>query len=130
MLQLDIVTPHRKLLSTSCDSVILPGVNGEFEVLEGHTPVLTTLKPGVLSFRHANSTVKLMVAEGFAEADNTHVSVLVESAALPEEIDIKAEQELIDKLQKELANIKSGEDVELKHMHVQIERATAKLQIF
>ncbi|MEI6806094.1 MAG: hypothetical protein WCK49_06260, partial [Myxococcaceae bacterium] len=72
MIDLEVVTPQRSLLKTLCESVILPGQKGEFQVLEGHAPLLAALKAGTLSY----GDQKLMVAAGYAEVSQKHVSVM------------------------------------------------------
>lgn len=133
MIQLDIVTPSRKLLSVMCESVVLPGAMGEFEVLQGHTPFLTALKTGVLQYRHMQSgnaaLEKIMVAEGFAEADNNLVTVLVEAAATPSEVNVATEEALIAQLEAKLKALEHVDQTEFDQLKVQLERAAVRMQI-
>lgn len=130
MIELEVVTPERHMLKVSCESVALPGSMGEYQVLEGHTPLLTGLKSGVLSYSSKNETVRIMIAEGFAEVGPSHVTVLCEGAAFASEIDVETEKSLIEKLNDEKRRI-SGEDAnEFKRIEAELERSAAKLRLF
>src|SRR5512134_3502171 len=86
-LQLLVVTPERKAVETEADEVQLPGSEGYLGILPGHTPLITLLKPGVLSFRRSGRSEAFAVSSGFAEIASDRVSVLVDSAEAGPEID-------------------------------------------
>ena len=65
---LEIVTPDRSLVREDVDEVIVPGSEGEFGILPGHTPLLATLRVGELSYRQGQEKHYLAIAFGFAEA--------------------------------------------------------------
>jgi hypothetical protein len=67
-LTLEIVTPERPLVKETVDEVTLPGVLGELGILPGHTPLLTVLKVGVLSYRKGDERSYVAIVHGFAEA--------------------------------------------------------------
>ncbi|MEI6790657.1 MAG: ATP synthase F1 subunit epsilon [Myxococcaceae bacterium] len=125
MIELEVVTPQRSLLKTLCESVILPGAQGEFQVLEGHVPLLAALKPGTLSY----GDQKLMVAEGYAEIDAKRVSVICEGAALPSELNLQSEQSLLEQLEAKLLQVSAEDDKTLKEIQAQIESVTARIGI-
>ncbi len=125
MIELEVVTPQRPLLKTLCDSVTLPGQEGEFQVLEGHVPLLAALKPGTLSY----GDQKLMVAAGYAEVDPKHVSVLCEGAAWPHELDLKSEQGLLEQLEAKLLQVAAEDEHTLKEIQAQIESVTARIRV-
>lgn len=125
MIELEVVTPQRPLLKVRCDSVTLPGLEGEFQVLEGHVPLLAALKPGILVY----DDQKLMVAEGYAEVGPEHVGVICEGAALPSEIDLKSEQGLLEQLEAQLLQISSEDEKSLKAIQAQISSVTARIQV-
>jgi F-type H+-transporting ATPase subunit epsilon len=89
-LQLLVVTPERKVVETEADSVELPGSEGYLGILPGHTPLITLLKAGVLSFRRAGRSEAFAVSSGFAEIDGDRVSVLADSVEAGGEIDAAA----------------------------------------
>jgi F-type H+-transporting ATPase subunit epsilon len=130
MIELEVVTPERHLLKVNCDSVTLPGALGEFEVLEGHTPVLSGLKAGILAYKANSEATRLMIAEGFAEVGPKRVTVLCEGAAFADEVDAETERALIEKLQKERSVLASDDAKEFKRVEAEIERSAAKLKLF
>ena len=74
-LQLLVVTPERKAVETEADEVELPGSEGYLGILPGHTPLITLLKPGVLSFKRAGRSQAFAVSSGFAEIASDRVSI-------------------------------------------------------
>ena len=87
-LSLEIVTPERLLVSEQVDEVQLPGSEGYFGVLPGHTPLLATLQVGELWYRIGQEKHYLAVAFGFAEVLPERVTVLAQIAERPEDIDV------------------------------------------
>ena len=91
------------LVNERVDEVQIPGWDGYFGVLPGHTPLLAMLHVGVLSYRQGQDTQYLAVAHGFAEVGPDSVTVLAEFAERAEEIDVtraeaskrRAEQRLV-----------------------------------
>lgn len=129
MIELEVVTPERHLLKVACESVSLPGSLGEYEVLQGHTPMLTALKSGILNYVLNKERVRLMIAEGFAEIGPDHVTVLCEAAAFASEIDVETEKRLIEKLQDERRGLSEGDKKEFRRVEAEIERSTAKMRL-
>src|SRR2546423_922374 len=87
-LQLEVVTPERRLLSESVNAVTVPGRNGEMQILPGHAALISELKTGVLTYNQGGTNVQLHVSGGFIEVNDDRVSVLSEIAERPDEIDI------------------------------------------
>jgi len=120
----------------------LPGISGEFEVLEGHTPLLAALKTGIVTVsqpknvdqtndlgRMSVEQYRLMIAEGFAEIDTHHVTVLCEAAALPSEINIESERALLQHLQDKMKQLSEKDEKEFLLAQAEIEQATVKLSL-
>jgi len=127
-LQLDIITPERGLLSEAVDAVTLPGLGGELGILPGHTPLISQLQTGVLSYTQGTTTKRLLVSGGFVEVSNDHVAVLAELAERPEEIDAARARTERDQAEK-LLNTTTGSEDDLSRARTQFERASARLQI-
>jgi len=87
-LQLRIVSAERLLVNEQVDEVEVPGADGYFGVLPGHTPLLAALQVGELSYRRGSETHYLHVAFGFAEVTPESVTILAEVAERAEEIDV------------------------------------------
>ena len=78
--QFDLVSPERKLASVAATEVQIPGTEGDLTAMPGHSPFITTLRPGVLKVVSAEGTQAFVVTGGFAEISATTVSVLAEQA--------------------------------------------------
>jgi F-type H+-transporting ATPase subunit epsilon len=84
----ELVTPERMLLSEDASQVVIPGTEGEFTVLAGHAPVISSIRPGVIAASLADSrTVRLFVKGGFAEVDQNRVVVLAQRALEVDAVD-------------------------------------------
>lgn len=87
-LQLHVVSAERQLVNEVVDEVQIPGAEGYFGVLPGHTPLLALLGAGELSYRQGQETEHLVIAFGFAEIQPDSVTILAETAERPQEIDV------------------------------------------
>ena len=84
----ELVTPERMLMSEDVSQVVVPGTEGDFTVLAGHAPVISTIRPGVIAASLGDSrTVRLFVNGGFAEVDQNRLTVLAERALEVEAMD-------------------------------------------
>ena len=79
-MQFDLVSPERKLLSAQASEVQIPGADGDLTAMAGHTPTITTLRPGLLAVTAGGQTTEFVVTGGFAEITPEGVSVLAERA--------------------------------------------------
>ncbi|HEY9402528.1 MAG TPA: F0F1 ATP synthase subunit epsilon [Pyrinomonadaceae bacterium] len=127
-LQLDITTPERGVLSEAVDAVTLPGLGGELGILPGHTPLISQLQSGVLSYTQGAETRRLHVSGGFVEVSDDRVAVLADLAERPEEIDVARARAERDQAEKLLASATGSED-ELSRARTQLERSLSRLKI-
>jgi F-type H+-transporting ATPase subunit epsilon len=83
-MQIEILTPEKKLFSGDAYGIQLPGVNGSFEVLEKHAPMVSALASGAIKILNDNkgNTTRYNISGGFIEVLNNKVSVLLEKAVL------------------------------------------------
>jgi len=88
-LRLRIVTPERQLLDEAVDEVTAPGTVGEFGVLPNHITFLSSLQPGLLSYKRGGRTYLLAIGGGFAEVVDNVMTVLADSAEFAEEINVE-----------------------------------------
>ncbi|MBS1625149.1 MAG: ATP synthase F1 subunit epsilon [Bacteroidetes bacterium] len=77
---LEILTPEKKLYSGEATSVTLPGVDGTFQLLNRHAPIISALGAGIVKYKVGNDTKTLTISGGFAECLKNKVIVLVEGA--------------------------------------------------
>jgi F-type H+-transporting ATPase subunit epsilon len=102
-LGVNLVTPKGVVAHTDTDSVQAPGELGEFELLPGHVPLLTALRPGVLSIG-AKNRARYAVSSGYLRVDPAGaVEILVEQAQLASEIDADAAKAELKAAEAELA---------------------------
>jgi F-type H+-transporting ATPase subunit epsilon len=87
-IELQIVTPERLLLKEQVDEVEIPGSEGYFGVLPGHTPLLASLTVGELWYRKGQEKTYLLIAFGFAEVLPDRVTILARLAERADEIDV------------------------------------------
>jgi len=127
-LQLDVITPERRLLSEQADSVTVPGLGGELGILPGHTPLISALQTGVLSYTQGQTTRRLLVSGGFVEVNNDRVSVLADLAEFPEEVDAARARTEREEAERLLGGF-SGTPEELAAVSARLDRATTRLQL-
>src|ERR1700694_6259177 len=82
----ELVSPTRLLFSGQVDQVACPGAEGDFGVLAGHAPFITTLKPGILTVKEGGGARQLYVRDGFAEVNSSGLTVLTQFAMPGEEL--------------------------------------------
>jgi F-type H+-transporting ATPase subunit epsilon len=83
----DLVSPERLLFSGEVTQVDLPGSEGDFGVLAGHAPIVTTLRPGILTVFEDRSEMRVVVNGGFAEVSPAGLTVLADLAVPVDEFD-------------------------------------------
>jgi F-type H+-transporting ATPase subunit epsilon len=122
----ELVSPERLVLSEDVDMVVVPGGEGDFGVLKGHSPLVSTLRFGTIDV-HDGGAIKdrIFVAGGFAEVTSDGVTVLAEEAARLTEIDKGALTGEIETLRAKLAAATS--DDERLPLAARLDVATAKL---
>tara|TARA_R110002124_G_scaffold273726_1_gene443276 strand:- start:976 stop:1365 length:390 start_codon:yes stop_codon:yes gene_type:complete len=79
-IQFDLVSPERKLASVAASEIQIPGADGDFTAMAEHAPLLTTLRPGVLTVKAGGDVTEYIVTGGFVEVSGTNASVLAEQA--------------------------------------------------
>jgi F-type H+-transporting ATPase subunit epsilon len=109
---LEIVTPEKLLLSTEVDQVVAPGTEGEFGVLIGHTPFLTTLRVGELRYWIDGEIRYISIMWGFADVTPRRTTVLAEVAEKAEDIDIEQAQAKVLEAEARLEAGGSREEIE------------------
>jgi len=127
-LQLEVVTPERRVLAEAVDMVTVPGLGGELGILPGHTPLISQLQTGVLSYANGGKTSQLHVSGGFLEVRDDHVSVLAEIAERPEEIDAQRARLAREQIEKQLSAW-NGSEEDFEIARDKLERSAVRLQL-
>jgi F-type H+-transporting ATPase subunit epsilon len=102
----DLVSPEKLLLSGEVDQVDVPGTEGDFGVLVGHAPFVTTLRPGVLVVHREQGQMQIVVNGGFAEVGPAGLTVLADLAVPVEEFDVAVLAGEIKDLREDVADEK------------------------
>ena len=127
-LTLEIVTPDRSLVTEQVDEVELPGSEGYFGVLPGHSPLLASLQVGELWYRIGNEKHYLSVAFGFVEVLPEHVTVLARIAEKAQDIDV-ARAEAAKKRAEERVAASSRPDIDFERARVALMKSLIRLQV-
>jgi F-type H+-transporting ATPase subunit epsilon len=125
-LQLEIVSPERLLLSEEVDSVTLPGSEGYLGILPGHLPLLTTLKPGVITYETGGKKRMLAVHGGFLEVLPERVIVMADKIQKPEEINLQEARAAKERAEKKLA---SKEAIDVDAAMAELLHAVSQIQV-
>jgi F-type H+-transporting ATPase subunit epsilon len=102
----DLVSPEKLLLSGDVEQVDVPGSEGDFGVLAGHAPFVTTMRPGILVVHRDEGELRIVVNGGFAEVGPAGLTVLAEMAVPVEEFDVSLLAGEIKDLQEDVADEK------------------------
>ena len=140
-IELELVTPERLLVSQPVDMVVVPGTEGNFGVLPGHAPLISTIRPGTIDIYQDRTTIiqRIFVAGGIAEVTPERCTVLADEALPPDELDrgaIEAELQTVQgnlpSLREQVARATGSERdsllVELRRMERQQNILQAELQ--
>ena len=127
-IRLEVVTPEKSVVSENTQIVMAPGSLGEFGVLSGHTPFLTTLKTGALKYRDESGRERfIFVSSGFAEALPDRVTVLAESAERRKDIDAQRAKAAAERAE---ARLQSGDrDIDYIRAKAALLRAISRIQL-
>jgi F-type H+-transporting ATPase subunit epsilon len=128
-MQLDVVTPEKAVLSRKALEVVAPGSQGEFGVLIGHTPFLTTLKPGQIIVKTEDRDIYLAVGGGFAEIISNRVIILAETADMAEDIKVDEVKAEIEQAHEKLREY-GRDDPEYTKWEKRLVRSEVKLRVF
>ena len=127
-LTLSIVTPEREIVREQVDEVELPGSEGYFGVLPGHSPLLASLQVGELWYRIGNEKHYLAVAFGFVEVLPEHVTVLARIAEKAQDIDV-ARAEAAKKRAEERVAAFPRQDIDFERARVALMKSLIRLQV-
>ena len=127
-IDLQIVTPDRLIVQDQVDEVEVPGSEGYFGVLPGHTPLLATLHVGELWYRIGQERHYLAIAFGFAEVQPEQVTILAQIAERADEIDI-ARAEAAKKRAEERVAKPTTTDIDFERARIAMLKALIRLQV-
>ena len=127
----ELVSPERLLFGGDVESVVVPGTEGEFTVLKDHAPLMSTLKPGVVTVTETGAKeTRLFVRGGFADVAPTGLTILAESAVPVEQLDSAKLESEVQKAQDDVSGATSDEGRRLAQEKLdQLNELRAALQV-
>jgi len=126
-LTLEIVTPDRSVVAEKVDEVEIPGAEGYFGVLPGHTPLLAMLQVGELWYRKGSETVYMSIAFGFAEVLPDRVTILAQLAERADEIDIARAEAAKRRAEERIA--RPAAEMDYERARIAMMKALIRLQV-
>jgi F-type H+-transporting ATPase subunit epsilon len=127
-LKVELVTPYKKVLSDEVDEITATGALGEFGVLPGHAPFLTSLKIGELAYKKDGALHHMALNWGYFEIENDKVTVLVETAERADEIDLERAQAALSRAETQLKSL-TPDDKSFRVYEAALERAVVRVQV-
>jgi F-type H+-transporting ATPase subunit epsilon len=125
-IELQIVTPDKLLVREQVDEVEIPGAQGYFGVLPGHTPMLASLAVGEMWYRKGQEKTFLSLANGFAEVLPDRVTILAQIAERAEEIDPARAEEAKKRAE---ARLQQAKDIDYERARAALQKALVRLQV-
>jgi F-type H+-transporting ATPase subunit epsilon len=126
-LQLQIVSADRSLLNETVDEVVIPGYDGYFGVLPGHTPLLAVLAVGELWYRQGQEKHYVSIAFGFAEVLPDRVTILAQLAEKADEVDLARAEAAKKRAEERLAQ--PTVDMDVERARISLSKALIRLQV-
>jgi F-type H+-transporting ATPase subunit epsilon len=128
-IRLEVVTPEKQVVNDLAQIVMAPGSMGEFGVLSGHTPFMTSLNIGAIHYRDENGKDQyVFVSGGFAEALPDKVTVLAESAERMADIDLERAKSALARAENRLED-RSRENIDFARAKAALERALVRIKL-
>jgi F-type H+-transporting ATPase subunit epsilon len=140
--QFELVTPERLMLSTEVEMVVVPGTEGNFGVLPGHSPLISTIRPGMIDIYQTRAAIseRIFVVSGIAEVTPERCTVLADEAMPPDSLDRGALDIELTEIEGNLPSLREqlgragGTDrerlaAELRQLERRQSAARAKLQV-
>jgi len=126
--KLEVVTPEKVVVNEESQAVVAPGLLGEFGVLVGHTPFLSSLKLGTLRYKDKDGHERFVfISGGFAEVLPSKMTVLAESAERRRDIDAERAKSALSRAQQRLAE--GNANIDVVRAEAAIARAMQRLKI-
>ena len=129
-IRLEVVTPSGAVVNEDVDIVNAPGYGGDFGVLANHTPFISAIKIGTLSFEKDKKRSLLMISGGFCEVSNNKISFLVESAEFGTDIDLERAMRAKERAEKRIMQAaQHDESVNRSRAEAALQRALARIKV-
>ncbi|MFA7057758.1 MAG: ATP synthase F1 subunit epsilon [Candidatus Cloacimonadales bacterium] len=127
MVKLKVILPRGVKIDQECDSVVIPGVDGDFAVLEGHTPFITKIRPGVVTIDTKKHSTCCAIHDGFVTVENDVVTIVCERMEKADEIDANRAEESYKRAKERLAQDNNVE-VDYRRAESSLRRAITRIR--
>ncbi len=107
-LHFELVSPEKLVFSGEVTQVDLPGAEGDFGVLDGHAPLVTTLRPGIMTIHAGGNVEKIVVLGGFAEVSDKGLTVLADTADAVKDFDRAIIAARIAEMEQQATKLEAG----------------------
>jgi len=126
-LEFELVTPERLIFSEMVEMVVVPGTEGNFGVLPGHAPLISTIRPGMIEIYERQSvTRRIFVVSGVAEVTAERCTVLADEAASPDTLDRAAIESELRAVEGNLPSLREqvarAADTDREHLLIELHR--------
>jgi len=128
-IELEIVTPERKLLAVHASEVVVPGIEGYFGVLPGHAPFLTRLGVGEIAYKDPTGTHYLAAADGIVEVLPNRVTILARLCESAREIDIERAREAKRRAEESMKQAAKLSDQDMLMVELSLKKALTRLMV-
>ena len=125
---LEIVTPYGLVVSSKVEEAYIPGSQGDFGVLPGHAPFLTSLRIGELHYRQDNEVHYVSINHGFAEVTPEKTTLLTDTAELAGEINVERAQAARTRAEEKLKTLSREDPTYLQELEA-LERARLRIRV-
>ena len=127
-MQVEVVTPERKVVSRECTMVSARAVDGDIGILPRHIPLVTVLAPGVVKIKGEGHVSTLAVSGGFLEVSpDSRVTILAETAELSNEIDVERARKARQRAEERL-KLRGNPDVDALRSEIALRKAMIRLE--
>ncbi len=128
MLNLEIVTPEKKVFDETVDSVTIPSASGDVGIMTNHAPMISALRSGILTYVKGGQSEKMVISGGFVEISNNKVSILADFAETADDVDADSARQSLDAASKALSGWQ-GSAEEYEAVKDNLDKAQARAQL-
>ncbi len=131
MIHLKVIQPDKIKIEGDFPHIIIPGVDGDFGVLQGHTPFFTKIRPGILTLYNQNSkkTTEYTIHDGFVTVDKDEVVIVCDVIEKSDELDSKRAHKAKVKAEKFLKNDAANKEIDFRRAEFALKRALVRLDL-
>lgn len=127
LIHIKIVTPRGVFMEDDINEIVAPGTDGDFGVLAGHTPFISSVRPGILKVYKNEKPDIYAIMNGFVMVDIDKIRIFTEVIEHPQEIDVKRAEKAKERAEKRLKDKK--EETDLRRAEAALRRAVARISL-